>query len=345
MNNKAKVTIAIALGVACAGSALAFNNVQRQHSLESMPNDGDAIKGSRRPATPQELALMAKGEVDLANIRRLKNQPEAVSKLLPYLHHPVKELRAEAVRMLGQLGSPAAEEPLVQMVAELDKAIAAKTPVTSSMPPAVPLRMALARIRTRELKGEERFKAVAAEMGVTQNELATLSQQVNGPEYSWMQDTYNATLVQEFVDLLYDMAQQGEQIDTLVQPLTFTPAQKVMLQAAPLPLEQKFDFLLKSLNDPKVFFTQNGELIDSIVNDGPAGVDLLMQRLQDMQTNPEQYKRTALLVYQLLFRVAARTGDPRALPLLKEFEVNPKILASIREEARQAREQLEHRQS
>ncbi len=350
MNNKGKAGVGIALGVALTGSIVALSRAQQKERTEtsgvtSSPRleHSTAPKASREPFTPAELAALAQGRADLANIRRLKNSSQAVSRLLPYLRHPIEELRLEAVRMLGRLEDPAAEQPLAELVAELDQAIAAKMYVTSPIPPAVPLRTALARIRTRQLKGVKRLEDVAQSLGITQDELVKMSQQVNGPEHSWMQGTHQAVVVEEFVDLMVAMLKRGENISDWTKLLTLSPVQKVMLEAAPLPLTQEIDLILDSFSNFAVRMDREGqrELTQRILEAGPPSTDVLIRRLEQMQANPQLQRQTPVQVYEFLFRLAAQTGDPRVPPLLKEFEANPKPWPGIRDAARQAREQME----
>lgn len=348
----------IALGVALTGSAWVWSNAQQKENTDviggvataSMLGRGTASEASRRPSTPEELAAFRKGRADFINIQQLESQSEAVSRLLPYLRHPVEELRAEAVRMLGRLEDPAAEQPLAELVAELDAAIAAKTYVKSPIPPPVPLRMALARIRTRQLKGEKRLEAVAASVGITQDELIEFTQRVNGPKGAGRWGSPASVVVKEFVDLMYMMAKRGEGISDWTKRLTFRPVQTVMFQTAPLPLKQEIDLILDSFDNLDVLMdhegelpTHEGQLTQRILDAGPAGADLLIQRLEHMRANPELYRqrKTSVPVYKIFFHVAVQTRDSRVLPLLKEFEANPKPWPGIREAARQAREQME----
>jgi hypothetical protein len=124
--------------------------------------------------------------------------------------------------------------------------------------------------------------------------------------------------------------------------LLLTPAQKVIIEGAFLSVEQEINLILNSLSRFEVFIDSEG-LVTHLLSLKPQATDLIVARLQDANAHPERYRKVSVQSFGLLFRIAAQVDDPRVLPLLKEFQADPKPWLGLRRQAQIAEELIRTR--
>ena len=267
---------------------------------------------------------------DLYRIWIARTQRDVTYEIAPFLQDKDTTIRQSAARALGRLKSPDAENLLEQLLAD------EQNKSKENFIPDHTLKLALGRVRSRETKGVARLEAVAQSVGLSYGEVVQLSQKVNDPAQGRLdKETIGADVVEETVDLLYNMAKEGDDVRAWADRLTLDPAQKVELAGGFLPQNQEFELILNSFSKFDVVMADRGQLSNHFLNMGEAATEALLQRLEDMLMNPEQYRQTSVEAYGKLFYLAAQTGDTRVLPLLEKFAVNPKPWPDIRDESQQ----------
>lgn len=240
--------------------------------------------------------------------------------LLPYLRKDNFEVKRFAVRALAKLESPLGEQPIE----------GSRTTATSkdTRPiPAITLQLALARIRSRNLSGQERLEAICQAGGVTWQDLVEKSPIVNSRNrFYGGSDTTEYQIIDEMVDVLYTMARHSKNIDGLAGDLTLTPVQEIRLKGARLSEEQEAELILDELNKMKVRTKDSQLLGEYLYILGQPAVEPVIKRMEDMKAHPNNYDE--MMGFPDMFCAAALLRDRRALPLLKHFEKYPHATVS-----------------
>lgn len=318
------ITLILPLAV---GTSILYRNVQRERLVDSLTQ-----ASTRTSEIP--LASREERKASLISLRRLNSlwfehkDRDVSEELTQFLQNPNRSTRGRAVRMLARLGNPATAQVIRSQQKSFD---AEKT--TDLVTPRVLLEMALARIETRSLSGQSRVAAVAKSAGLSFDALAALSRRLNaGKEPARV--SIGKIIFDEIVDLLYTMADRGEDITAITQKLALSPAQKTLLSAAPLPAKDEAKMIVDYLA-PNSRTTLDETMLSEryLVELGTAANDELLNCLQDIHEHTDLY--TGLVPspgrpgaftkrdgYVDICRAAASTGDQRMLPRLAKLVQN-----------------------
>jgi hypothetical protein len=194
--------------------------------------------------------------------------------------------------------------------------------------PEFTLRLALARIRSRNLKGQAKIDALCAGMGTTWQEVRQFSVKIYGPKSSGYElQSPQGVMVSVIVDVLYHMGKKGENIEPFEQALTLSNAQRTKLKAATVSTEEEIKLILDYVAQVKINKEEDHALaVSHLLGLGKQIETPLFERLTYLRTHlPENQIETVHgkrigAGYISLFRAARNTGNPRFVPLLQAFE-------------------------
>jgi len=320
--------------VIVAGNLLYARHQHNERMLHEMMQGGGTACGPLISRTADE---QRKTE-DFERLWFRHGQRAIAAELLPYLEGRDRELREKAIVALGRLESPLAEAPLAEFLKKLEQEeledqrelhnaqnhVATNYVVDFSKRIGVKplkLRLALGRIRARDLKGQAKVEAVAQSVGVSWDDVLVLSKRLNPTHPSIrgsMIGTRGDQIMEEIVDTLYKMGKEGEDIQPLSGRLTLNPSQQLKLRGAAVSLDQEVHLILDYLVTLPAATGDAYTLTDYLVGLGPRATELVLQRLQDMKRQPEKYFKNRS-GYIIVFLAAGQMDDARALPLLKYF--------------------------
>ena len=292
-------------------------------------------------------------------LSRAHNPDEAARKILPFVLEKVAgsaDLPTRAVVALGRIESPVAQKPLEKLLfdaVEKEKQwlkTSRQEPPPSFQVAPYYLRFALARIESRNMKGQARLDFVARKIGKTWSSVRREGREWKGklrdPKqrgaiYEFLRGRNSPRLtLEEFAQLLHDMGQRGENVnalgasDLLVWPTgrvasgglcaLFDPPQTVILTAN-MTRDQAIRFWLqRALPPQKPGVERAGSFSPQAFLDlGAPAVKALKVTLRDLL---EQVKRDPSIVDgvgevgpRTLFEAAAASGDHDFIPILQEF--------------------------
>lgn len=273
------------------------------------------------------LGLSLEGEKQLSQAWALwqqRDQRDISNELLPFLNKPDYEVRLFAVRALSKLEHPAAQTPIEnlrikqqQEIRNWNSAPATRRPAVSPQIPQLTLKLALARIRSRNLKGQAKVEAISREIGIPWPKLVEGSRMING-KHRFYTAGVGSQVIWEIVDVLYTMKRRSEDIDGVATDLVLNPTQEIRLKGAALPEKEEAELLLDYVMPLRALTPETMPIPEYLYVLGQPAVEPVLARLQDMKDHPQSYNNTQ--GYSHLFRAAARLADARALPLLQHFE-------------------------
>lgn len=298
-----------------------YGNADMNKLLQALPD----YKHRTRHRNEAEERAWLERNWRFANLWLARKEKDIVPEIIPFLDDPDEDLRERAAKALGRLGDVRAEAPLQQKLEQVQQIQSSTNDEAGRMVPEQTLRLALGRIRARDLKGQAKLDKVAESVDLTYAGVARLAQLIqaqykseNPDERRQAGEGQGAAVVLEFVDLLYAMGKNGENIENFEPTrLAFGPALAMKLKAATLPLEQEIQLILDYTAQPK------GGAFDPsyLVGLGPRATEMIVQRLADMHRTPQQYNLNTrgAVGPTYLFDAAAMTGDPRVIPLLQQI--------------------------
>ena len=330
-SKKRKLNIVTLITATAVGISLfvGISRVRREVTLESLTQGQQTFHNHNEGASYGSSG--ERGWINrqwrFARLWMARRERDVAKEMLPYLKDPDEGLRTRAVRALGRLEAPLAEAPLQKMLEQVQAAARQKPPINPPHPvPEVTLQLALGRIRSRGLKGQAKLEVVAKNVGLSYNEVLQLARKFhvkikdkNAAVRQAVAASPGYEIIKEFVDVLYTMGKRGEDIQVLnTEPLAGAPVHRLLLKAATLPPEKEIEQALDYACQPG-----GGSYVQSYLVDlGPRATEMMIERLQHMLKHPELYRKGVPYGsgYVDLFRAAAQTGDPRMIPLLKQFE-------------------------
>lgn len=328
LKRKPKIKSLVGL-LAVAGVAVCVGRIHSEWKLMRLTYSVERSEGSPFH-NPQERAAWHQSYRRFVNLWVDRHKRDVTREILPYLQDPVKVQRARAARALGRLESAAAESELRKVMQRMKSD--AKWSQSSGVPYPT-LQLALGRIDAREMTGQQKLSAVAKSVGLNWNEVTRLSRKINAPvtlkEKYAAPGSPGAEIVNEMVDVLYQMGKQGEEIKPFVKQLTLSLGQQTKLQAALVSKQQEIKIILDRLSFPKGTKGSAQLLQNHLVGLGKEASDAVIRRIDHMRQHPEKYPQQ--LGYNMVFGLAAITADRRALPILKKFEKNSNVY--IRQQA------------
>jgi hypothetical protein len=255
-----------------------------------------------------------------------RHERNVTSEIIPFLDDPDEKLRERAAKALGRLEDPGGEAPLQKKLEQVEKISTAGGYREIHGVPAYVLRLALGRIRAHNLKGREKLDKIAADVGLTYDKVLELTQQLETSlkskrplERQKAERSLANEISLEFVDILYTMGKQGENIEALEsERMAVGPAIEMKLKGATLPLDQEIEVILDYATQP-----HGGAFDESyLVELGPRATEKIIERLKEIHRDPRKYNCYApgAVGHAHFFRAAAMTNDRRMIPYLKQIE-------------------------
>ncbi len=303
--------IAATLSILLIGGVVGVNWVRSESYLNSLLKVASEAEHSFDPV--QEPARKQRAW-RLYKLWLVHDKRDIVPQVAPFLQDEHWLLRQNAARILGRIESAKAESLLQETLTAVEQG-RATTPINPEA-----LQLALARSRSRGLKGQAKLAAFAKGMGLSFNEAIRLTEKVHAA-WAKANGSVGQKLVKEMVDMLYVMGKRGEDIKPLVERLNLHPAQQVLLQGATLPPDQEAKLIVDYLTQLNVGTPDDLELAQFyLVSLKPQATEMIMQRLQEIKDGRVQYGRRG---YAALFLAAALIRDARVVPLLKHFAKSP----------------------
>jgi len=238
-----------------------------------------------------------------------RDRQNVAPQLIPYLDDEYIQIRLSAARMLGRLESPKGLLPLQKTQARANQ---------NQVDP-ITVKLALGRIGAHNLKGKAKFAALAKSVGLSLDEADRLTAKYVAA-WSRANGSSSETITREFVELLYSMGKQKQDITAIAQRLTLYPAQRLQLQASHVSSRQEVELILSYLVQLDVVTPRDGELTNHMMRVGPIANHLLVARLARDAQQGRPIKHSG---YSELLRAAALSNDPRVPDLLQKFCSNP----------------------
>lgn len=261
--NTRKLKLIAASAVACTvgvaylvnAGGVRYGNADMNRLLRASPH----FKQPSSYRTVEERQAWLEHNWRFANLWLARNEQDIVPEIIPFLDDPDKDLRERAAKALGRLEDVRAEEPLQQKLEQGQKTHAAPDSIGAADIPSQTLKLALGRIRARDLEGKAKLNKVAESVDLTYQGVGLLAQQLGAKYHSQDPSERRAAsgsaakgIVLEIVDVLYAMGKNGENIAGLKDDnLAFGPAIAMKLKAATLPLDQEIQLILDYSAKPK----------------------------------------------------------------------------------------------
>lgn len=329
--------------ILCAGTLAMHKKHQEQVLEQLLPVQIAGHIADVDGGGPEELRKRTRNKWRYLRVWFGRDQHDVSGEITEFLDPSDTQLAVRASRALARLERPGAESALKETQQHL-------TPFKKQFLE-IPLRSALARIQTRQLRGSTRIEAVSRDFDLSLNGLAELSRRVNAPK-AMLGGTKGAQILEEIVDLLYSMADRGENIDRIVQRLTLHPAHMTRLRAAPLPVKQEAQMILDYLSQVEMQTGPDNDLANVyLIELGPQVNDVIVKALEDVARHPEKYSgrkpnpsypgsHFEQQSYRSIFEAAASSGDERTVPLFQQIEGAKQPHLRVNFQARQSREFL-----
>jgi hypothetical protein len=263
-----------------------------------------------------------------------------------FLNSPHELTRLKAARLLGQSENPA-------FLSSLKSAFKQHSQEKTKVP--VAIRLAIAQIETRDMKGKSRIEAVAKAVGITLPELKNLFAKINESSTA-----YNAVygksdgrvVVDVITDLMVKSAFQGANVQEFIDDWVLLQLAKLRIRSAMLPEKEGADLILNTLRLGAGFDVATGSILEEhLIENRPRAADRILIKLEDMVKRPEIYAKAPYspeaepiirkygLRHAPIFRAAGSSKDKRMLALLRKFaqgQVPPTDKEWIRKKAREA---------
>lgn len=180
--------------------------------------------------------------------------------------------------------------------------------------------MALNRIRTRNLTGKARLEAISKSQGISWPELVEKSKIMNQKrqpksltmndlfsrrviiENYWpaVGDTAESLVLEEIVDVLYEMGRSGKNINGLADDLTLNEVQRLRLKCATMTEKQEAVLLLDYLVSQRVMTAEKGRVRDYLASMPQPEYDMILARQKDKKL---ALKYSGRVGYRYLFRI------------------------------------------
>lgn len=276
------------------------------------------------------------------NLYLTRHESDVVSDLIPFLQDTDENRRDHAAQILGELENARAEAPLQAKLQGAEtynerlrkqpkKMMDEESQEEENLIAPLTLKLALGRIRSRNVKGKAKLNKVAQSVDLTYDEVVQLAQmfgaQIRSEDAPVRQAAVRSSgyrILTEFIDLLHTMGRRGEDIQALgASGLAVVPGFEMRLRGATMSLEEEIEMILDHATSPGGGTFPEYYLLSL----GPRATEMLIDRLEDIARQPDKYKLGASQAigngYVNLFRAAAMTGDPRVIPLLRQFQKHP----------------------
>ena len=320
MKTKKRMVVSVLSVVLLMGA----KSAQCQWTVENLTRPGGTICGFRS-ADAQDEAHWRQFDA----LWQERKTRDVTPDIIPFLSDKYPPLRSRAVQALGQLEAPESVEPLQarKRIESYDAGASRFSPLTFDL--------ALGRIASRGLKGQDKVAAMMKQIGLSWPDLVQLSQKINGDTDRYrMQSAPGEKVMEEVVDLIYTMGKRGENVEAIAQQLTLLPAQQAQIKASSLDDAKESEALVDYLSNLYGARWEDIRLSNHLVNLGDVATTSILARLQEMKQNPNQGQ--GLEPYpghpgafrqrmgcEMVLRAASQTNDPRMIPLFQHFAKSP----------------------
>lgn len=336
------ITIAFCAAVAL-GSALFYSR------LQSVPAQFYMVENARRPTrTREEAAQWGQKSRLLLSLWHARSQQDPAPRLMKMVNDPDANIRERAVRLLGRLGAAQAL-PLLQRKAQAVERAMKSPPVpnqgsyqdASDYVPLEVLQLAIGRIQSRSLRARDKLDKMlqavqfADAAGQQRNlkwadvrEFSRYANVVVGQEHLRF-GSPGRGVFDEVVDVLHQEKAAGRDVKALQQQLHLSEAQKMFLDVAALPVNQRIRRVIEFGLGIKVYGTEESRLITGyLISLPPKQVRQEVHRtLENVIANPKKYPTmsevrfgnkyaTGLLP---LWNIASVIGNAETKTLLAKF--------------------------
>lgn len=299
---------------ACAGLAIltahSVQSVRSDRHLDSLLTEG-VVNHQHNYDPVKEPARKARAW-RLYQLWLVRDKRDVTPQIVPFLKDEYWLLRYNAARILGRTESPVAERHLQKLLTA-----AQRNKASRPVDPAA-LRLALARNRTRGLKGQAKLTAFAKGMGLSFDEAVRLPAKLGAERLKGRgAGSQGEKITREMVDMLYTMGKRGENTRPLVGRLTLLPAQRVLLQGVGLSPDQEAKRIVNYLANLNTITPGDMELTQLYLPSlGIHATQAVVQRLGETKGGRVSLGgegRSALI------DAVRWNSDPRALALLKSL--------------------------
>ena len=261
-----------------------------------------------------------KDNIRFANLWKQRSKRDVSRALVPFLRSSDPSLCERAICALGRLENPQMLSVLISVKGEtrVMPELLGMSPLMSDPT----RRLAIVRIRTRNLHGQARVVGLLRGVGWTLAEGQMWSKRIEAPR-AYLKDSDQARVIREVVDLLYNMGKKGENIAALRRGFAFATAQNIQLDCAKLNKAQEVERILDYGMSLDVTRWDDEYLcVDHLVSLGAEAEVGLKKRLQREISSKKTYANHN--PFNTMMRAAAKTNNMRFLPLLTKLaKVNP----------------------
>ena len=243
--------------------------------------------------------------------------------VLPFATHPIDSIQIQSVRILGRLEDPIA----LNLLRAQEKTLPANDDIAwkrtlesignSTGERAFAVRMAIARIENRDLKGRAKVERVLAAPGLSLQQMDEFTAQMRVDYYKVSVAARSA--VDEFFDLLYQQAKQGVDVSEMLGQCHLAPGQKILFDSFKMPPEEQSKFLLEAVARKKLI---GQDVFEILLESSPHASDEIIAFAPRFLNEPKKYPDA--FAYIELLNVLAHRGDERAIKVLEQFSTDKK---------------------
>jgi len=312
-----------AVGLICAAVFVIVPRIRTETQMNGLLQSSSAREKASAPAA---VKVDANGKSfterhELFNRLWLnRHKRDVTSDLLGFLKDSNLYLKSQAVRALGRNEKSGAEKALIDLLKrvknERDESREGVTRTT--------IQLALGRIRSSGQKGGVKLETVASNIGFSYKQVLSLIHRVNDKLHTPANareakgsSAYDIEL--EFLDLLYSMRRNGEDISSLgIAEYERIPAFKMRLDHANLSSAKEIENILNYACTPDSY----GFNVSYLLGISPQASNAILAKLQEMLKNPEgcNLDSKTSLGFMSIFRAAGKTQDKRILLAMKQLQ-------------------------
>lgn len=280
--------------------------------------------------TPQEKKAYEKRSREFGRLWLARRKSNITPQLLQMLNkEPTPGLRQAIVIALGRIENPQAVKPLHDLLvkANAQQPGRIKSPAMISLRDDIPpfrIKLALGRIRARDLKGTAKLNAIAKTVGTDWTGILRKAQRLR-TQFKSKRTLYQAQksddrqIVEEFYNVLYRMGKAGENIEKIgADKLILWPQHAPIVKWSSLSEQDEAEAWLRRATPPNQTGFAAGHLLDL----GPTVPDAILRHLKNIlrlaKAKPQIMKQTS--AYTSIFDAAIATDDRRFIPILQQFQ-------------------------
>lgn len=302
---------------------------QNVHEPETYTVIGPGGKPRATYTTPAEIRAVNQAKIRLDQLWWQRHSKDVVRDVLPYAQtrYADNAIQQRAVLILGRLENPAALGVLRDMEENLPSN---KTIALNNTPGIVPqrdfkgelafaVRMAIARIENRELKGREKIERVLAAIGLSVEQMKDVTVRAD-KDYSLISVAARIAMT-EFFDLLYQQAKQGIDVSEVMAQFDLVSGSNILFDSVVLPPAEQTKFLLEKIGQGGFGLSQG--MAEDVLNSSPQAADEVIAFAPHFANQPDKYHD--IDGYVDILEIMARQGDKRAIEVMEKLVKNERI--------------------